>query len=95
MHLHASCMQTLHMVLNTKRMLHACILVGPHGGLHMEPYPVQLKCRYRITVFNNAFSLYIIGTKFVCTLQVHADDEFSDAARHTLVMGLGGASIRG
>ena len=72
--LHINCyasacvVQTLHMVLHTKRMLHACILVGPHGGLHMKPYPVQLKCRYRITVFNNTFSLYIIGTKFVCTL---------------------------
>ena len=82
------------MVLHTKRMLHACIAVGPHGGLHMEPYPVQLKCRYRIIVFNNILSACTLGTKFVCTLQVHADDEFSDAARHTLVMGLGGASIR-
>ena len=56
----------------------------------MKPYPVQLKC----TIFNNTFSLYIRNKVCICTLQVHADDEFSDAARHTLVMGLR-ASIRG
>ena len=72
--LHINCyasacvVQTLHMVLHTMRMLlHALLYVRLGVCIWSRTQSMQLKCRYRITVFNNTFSLYI-GTNFVCTL---------------------------